>query len=88
MTFSDVKVMNELECWDGFAGALKDDDRELFNEMLGLCSGYFPAMHARDSPLSSEALFMSLLLIQHKTIAWLTEEIEKLKGKRDERLAV
>ena len=58
----------------------------MFREMLRLCYEYFPAMQARESPFPSEALLMSLLLLQHKTIVWLAEEVEKMKAEKDERL--
>ena len=88
MTLSDVEIIEEMENWDSFAGALRAEDRALFANMLRLCYQYFPAMQAKESPFPSEALFMSLLLVQHKTIVWLAEEVEKLRGKKDEGLAV
>ncbi len=54
--------------------------------MLRLCYEYFPAMQARESPFPSEGLFMSILLMQHKAIVWLANEVEKLKGEKNERL--
>jgi len=83
MTLSDAEIIEELESWSHFSGVLRADDRELFKEMLRLCYEYFPAMQARESPFPSEALFMSLLLAQHKTIVWLAGEVEKMKAKKD-----
>ena len=88
MTLSDSEVIEELESWGHFADALRADDRALFKEMLRLCHEYFPAMQARESPFPSEALFMSLLLVHHKTIVWLAAEIEKLKEEKNARLGV
>jgi len=86
VTLSNAEVIEELDSWRRFAGALKAEDRELFNEMLRFCYEYFPAMQARESLFPSEALFMSLLLVQHKTIVWLVDEVEKMKAERDARL--
>jgi hypothetical protein len=86
MIFSDAEIIEELDSWGHFAGALRAEDRALFKETLRLCYEYFPAMQARESPFPSEALFMSLLLMQHKTIAWLASEVEKMKVERDARL--
>ena len=83
MTLSDGEIIEELDSWQRFADALRAEDRALFKEMLRLCYEYFPAIQARDSPFPTEALFMSLLLMQHKTIVWLASEIEKLKAKSD-----
>jgi hypothetical protein len=86
MILSDTEIIEELDSWEYFAGALSAEDRALFKEMLRLCYEYFPAIQARESPFPSEALFMSLLLMQHKTITWLASEVEKTKAERDARL--
>ncbi|MDV3277509.1 MAG: hypothetical protein LYZ69_03460 [Nitrososphaerales archaeon] len=86
MTLSDSEVVEEIESWRRFADSLRADDRELFKEMMRLCYEYIPAMQARASPAPSEPLFMSLLLTQHKTIKWLTREVEKLRAEKDEGL--
>ncbi len=86
MTLSDAEIMEELDSWQRFADALRADDKALFNEMLRLCYEYFPAIQARGSPFPTEALFMSLLLVQHKTIVWLASEIERLKAEAGARL--
>jgi hypothetical protein len=86
VTLSDAEIIEELDSWQRFADALRAEDRALFNEMMRLCYEYFPAIQARDSPFPTEALFMSVLLVQHKTIVWLAAEVEKLKGAKDARL--
>ena len=83
MTLFDAELIDELDSWGRFANALREEDKELFEEMLKLCYEYFPAMQAKGSPFLSEALFMSLLLVQHKTILRLTAALEKLKAERD-----
>ena len=85
MTLSDAEIIEELDSWGRFSDALRAEDRDLFKEMLRLCYEYFPAMQARESPFPSEALFMSILLVQHKTIVWLAGEVERMKAERDER---
>jgi hypothetical protein len=82
VTLSDSEIMEELDSWRRFADALRAEDRALFMEMLRLCYEYFPAMQARDSPFPTEALFMSLLLAQHKMIVWLAAEIKRLNDAR------
>jgi hypothetical protein len=86
MTLTDAEVLDELDSWQRFADALRAEDRALFNEMLRLCYEYFPSIQASDSPFPTEALFMSLLLVQHKTIVWLASEVERLKAEKDARL--
>ncbi len=86
MTFTDGEIIEEFDSWQRFADALRTEDRALFNEMLRLCYEYFPAIQARDSPFPAEALFMSLLLVQHKTIIWLASEVERLKAENGARV--
>jgi hypothetical protein len=86
MTLSDSEITEELDSWRRFADALRAEDRALFNEMLRLCHEYFPAIQARDSPFPTEALFMSLLLIQHKMVVWLAKEVERMKAEEHARL--
>jgi hypothetical protein len=86
VSLSGEDIRKEMDGWRRFAEALRAEDRDLFREMMRLCYEYVPAMEARDSPFPTEALFMSLLLMQHKTIAWLMKEVERLKAARDERL--
>lgn len=86
MTLSDSEAVEEIESWRRFADALRAEDRELFKEMMRLCYEYIPAMQARAYPAPSEPLLMSLLLTQHKTIKWLTREVERLKARKDEGL--
>lgn len=83
MSLSDSEIAEEMESWRRFSEALRAEDRDLFEEMLRVCRQYAPAMAARDSPSPSEPLFMSLLLMQHKTIAYLTAEVQKLKAEKD-----
>jgi hypothetical protein len=86
MTLSDSEITEELDSWQRFADALRAEDRALFNEMLRLCHEYLPAMQARDSPFPTEALFMSLLLVQHKAIVSLAKEVERMRAKEHARL--
>ncbi len=79
MSLSDKEILEELESWKGFGDALKAEDRELFTEMLRSCYEFIPSMHAKASPFSAEALFMSLLFMQHRTIARMAREIEELR---------
>ena len=87
MTLFDTEVIEELDSWRRFASALRTEDRELFDEMLKLCYEYFPAIQARGSPYLSDALFMSLLLMQHKIIVRLAGEVKKMKVEKDAWLA-
>jgi len=86
MILSDDEIAEEFDSWNRFADALRADDRALFREMLRLCYEYSPAIQARDSPFPVEAIFMSLLFVQHKAIVWLASEVKRLKAENDARL--
>lgn len=86
MTLSDGEIIEEFDSWQRFADALRADDRAIFKEMLGFCHEYFPAIQARISPFPAEAVFMSLLLVQHKVLVQLVAEIEKPKAENNARL--
>ncbi|MDG6910253.1 MAG: hypothetical protein JRN08_07780 [Nitrososphaerota archaeon] len=86
MTLTDGEIIEELDSWQRFADALRADDRALFKDMIRQCYEYFPSIQARESPFPAEAVFMSLLLVQHKTIVWLASEVEKLKAESGARL--
>ena len=79
MSLSDEEIVEEIESWKGFGDVLKAEDRELFTEMLGQCYAYIPSMHAKASPFTAEALFMSILFMQHKKIVRMAREIEELR---------
>lgn len=79
MALSDEEILKELDSWEGFIGALPEKDGALAAEALELGRGYSSAVLARGSPFTTEPLLMSLLLAQHKEIARLTAELERLK---------
>lgn len=78
MTLSDDAVLDELRGWKRFVDALPEGDRTLIAEALELGREYYPAIQARDALFTAESLFMSLLLAQHKEIARLAAELERL----------
>ncbi len=79
MSLDGGDMVKEIESWRGFGDALRAEDRELFHEMLMECNEVLPAMEVKSSPFPSEALFMGLIFLQHKTILWLKEEVERLR---------
>ncbi len=82
MSLDGGEMLKEMESWRGFGDALRAEDRELFREMMRQCQELLPAMEAKSSPFPSEALFMGLIFLQHKTILWLQKEVERLGRER------
>lgn len=79
MDSTDIQFFeNEKRSWDSFQDSLRAEDKELFRDMLNLCSKYATAIRV-SSKTSSEALFMTILFLQHRILTWLSQEIKRLK---------
>jgi hypothetical protein len=63
-------LTKEIESWISFGTSLssKEEDRELFNNMLNDCYNYASVINAKGEPFPAEPLIMALLLSQHKMI--------------------
>src|SRR5215203_6275022 len=72
-------LIKEIESWRSFVDSLssKEEDRDLFNNMINDCYKYAAAINAKGEPFPTEPLIMALLLSQHKMIDWLTKQISK-----------
>jgi hypothetical protein len=72
----DDIISKEIKSWkNGFAFALRTDDRELFMEMIEDCNKYADAINAKGEPLATESLFIALILEQQKMIKQLIAQI-------------
>lgn len=78
-----TKLQDEIATWQGFAEALRADDREAFKEMLNQAFSYAPAFVKARKPNATEVLFISLLLSQHKTLRWLARTLQRLKHENE-----
>ena len=75
---SEDILTKEIQSWTRFEAGLssKEEDRDLFNDMLNDCYKYATAINANGEAFPTESLIMALLLIsQHKMIDWLTKQI-------------
>ncbi len=70
-------VEEEVQSWKGFADALRMKDREAFMEMMNMCRRYGVEIEAAERPVTSEAMFMTILLVQHKMIKWLQHQLSE-----------
>jgi hypothetical protein len=57
-------LTKEIESWRSFVDSLfsKEDDRDLFNNILDDCYNYTAAINAKGQPFRDEPLIMLLLL--------------------------
>ena len=79
MDNSDIRFFEEeKKTWDSFKVSLRTEDRELFREMLSLCSKYATAIRVSSKP-SSEALFITILFLQHRILKWVESDVKRLR---------
>jgi hypothetical protein len=59
-------IAKEIESWGGFGYALREENRSLFNKMMSEVKDRYADCVTAKSNLSTEALFLSLILEQQK----------------------
>jgi hypothetical protein len=76
VTSENDTPITEIESWkNGFAYALRAEDRELFMIMIEDCNKYIEAIKAKGEPFTTESLFIALILEQQKMIKKLIAQI-------------
>jgi hypothetical protein len=68
-------LTKEMESWEGFEYALREENRILFDKMLSKCKKreYIDCVNAKGENFSTEVLFLILIFEQQKTIAKLSD---------------
>ncbi len=74
----------ELQRWSGFARALRKEDRGAFDRMMDACRNYASAGSNATRPVVFEAMAMSILLHQQKTLSRLEKELDAIRGQRSQ----
>lgn len=69
----------EIKRWEGFSKALRNDDREAFEQMMNACRSYASAASNATRPVLLEAMFMSILLAQQKALMEIKKEVAAIK---------
>ena len=74
------RLKEEIDSWRPYAEALRQEDRELFREMLNsVAASYNEAIDRAERGYDTEAVMMSILLNQQKTINWLSNFLKRMK---------
>jgi hypothetical protein len=77
------RLKQEIDSWRPYAEALRQDDRELFRDMMNeISSGFREAIDMAERGYDTEALMMSILLKQQKTINWLANLARRLQEEK------
>ena len=70
---------SEIEKWKGFRKALRAKDAEAFDKMMNACRNFASAGSMATRPVLLEAMLMSILLHQEKTLREIQERLERLE---------
>jgi hypothetical protein len=63
-----VALDREVQRWSGFARALRKDDRVVFDQLMDICRNFASAGSNATRPVLFEAMVMSILLHQQKSL--------------------
>jgi hypothetical protein len=69
----------EIKSWNGFAKALRTDDREAFEQLTDACRNHASAGSNATRPEVFEPMVMSILLEQQKQLNRLQKELDAIK---------
>jgi len=74
-----MALEDEIHRWNGFAKALRSEDREAFETLMDACRGYASAGSNAVQPILFEPMIMSMLLSQQIHLQRLQKELNALK---------
>jgi hypothetical protein len=74
-----IALEDEIQGWNGFAKALRNDDLEAFEQLMDACRSYASAASNATRPVMFEPMAMSILLFQQKRLIKLEKELNALK---------
>ncbi len=78
------RVKEEIDSWRPYAEALRYEDRDVFRDMMNMVSAaYSEAIDLAERGYDSEAVMVSILLSQQKTINWLSNIARKLREEKE-----
>ena len=77
------RLKQEIDSWRPYAEALRQEDREVFREMMNsVAASYNEAIERAERGYDTEAVMMSILLNQQKTISWLSNLLKRMQASR------
>jgi hypothetical protein len=74
-----IALEDEIQLWNGFAKALRNDDREAFEQLMDACRNHASAASNATRPVMFEPMAMSILLFQQKRLIKLEKELNAVK---------
>ncbi len=77
-----MAIEDEIRRWNGFAKALRKEDREAFDAVMDACRSYASAASNATKPILFEPMVMSIIVSQQIQLQRLQKEVETLKVKQ------
>ena len=74
-----IAIEDEISRWNGFAKALRKEEREAFDSLIDACRNYASAGSNATQPLPLDPMIMSMLVAQQIHLQKLQKEIDNLK---------
>jgi hypothetical protein len=74
-----IAVENEICRWNGFAKALRSEDRAAFEAVMDACRSYASAASNAVQPILFEPMVISILVSQQKAIMRLEKALDAVK---------
>ena len=74
-----MALEDEIRRWDGFAKALRTEDRIAFEELMDACRVSASAGSNATQPVIFEPMIMSILLFQQKKLSKLEKELNAIR---------
>jgi len=73
-----MALESEIHRWDGFARALRKEDREPFEELMDVCRTFASESGNATNPIIFEPMIMSIVLFQQKRINALEKKLNAI----------
>jgi hypothetical protein len=74
-----IALEEEIRRWNGFAKALRTEDREAFEALMDACRNSASAGSNATQPIIFEPMVMSVFLFQQKKLQRLEKELNAIK---------
>ena len=80
-----MALEDEIRRWNGFAKALRIEDKEAFDILMDACRSYASAGSNATQPILFEPMILSMLLAQQKQLQRQEKELNDLKQQSSQR---
>ena len=74
-----MAVEDEICRWNGFAKALRSEDKEAFEELMDACRSFASAGSNATQPILFEPMIISILVSQQKKLHRLEKALDAVK---------